>query len=392
MAEFTTKCPRCKTELTIQEEWIGMEAECPECRHTFVIPRNNAPDGEALPKCLNCGHDLQPGTKFCPECGTPAADAAHARNRKSKTRARTEASAPAAAAPPEEAENGAESTPKSKTSRRKVKKDAESPTGESASKEKTPRKKVKKDGEQPAAETAPGKKISQEEEKKETDSSSEEAKPAEVLPAFSKKKNDDPGCVAGAVILAILGGGIWLLWILLTGFPRTCFWIIAPIAGLLILFGIGFKGGKAILTILLTGGIIWWGWWAHTKKPSSDASAPTSRAAAENSAPSASAPRSRDEKISITVRVQQRYTTGIVSYKFANEYKLYADGECIATKHDTMEPVFFNASVRRDAVLRAEILVKNGFGAIVESHSGPDDLLDKKMTAYSPGSYEIKCL
>lgn len=99
---------------------------------------------------------------------------------------------------------------------------------------------------------------------------------------------------------------------------------------------------------------------------------------AAQSSVSATASRSRDEKISISVKVQHRYTTGIVSYNFANEYKLYADGECIATKHDKYEPVFFDVSVRQGAVLRAEILVKNGFGAIQESYSGPDGLMDKK--------------
>ena len=37
MAEFITKCPHCSTDLQAQEEWIGMEVECPQCRKTFAI-------------------------------------------------------------------------------------------------------------------------------------------------------------------------------------------------------------------------------------------------------------------------------------------------------------------------------------------------------------------
>ena len=29
MAEFGIRCPHCKTDLTAQEEWIGMEVERP---------------------------------------------------------------------------------------------------------------------------------------------------------------------------------------------------------------------------------------------------------------------------------------------------------------------------------------------------------------------------
>lgn len=84
---------------------------------------------------------------------------------------------------------------------------------------------------------------------------------------MAEKKDNDSGCIGWIFLLAILAGGVWLLWTLLTGFPRTCFWIIAPIASLGILFGIGFKGAKALLTILLMAGIIWWGLWAHHSGP-----------------------------------------------------------------------------------------------------------------------------
>ena len=47
MAEFEMKCPHCGAELTVQEEWIGMEVECPQCKNTFSVQGN--PDQSAFP-------------------------------------------------------------------------------------------------------------------------------------------------------------------------------------------------------------------------------------------------------------------------------------------------------------------------------------------------------
>ena len=53
MAEFITKCPHCSTDLQAQEEWIGMEVECPICHNTFVIANPTAvPDSK---KTSNAG-------------------------------------------------------------------------------------------------------------------------------------------------------------------------------------------------------------------------------------------------------------------------------------------------------------------------------------------------
>ena len=35
---FNIQCPHCNTQLEIQEQWIGMECECPQCRQKFVVP------------------------------------------------------------------------------------------------------------------------------------------------------------------------------------------------------------------------------------------------------------------------------------------------------------------------------------------------------------------
>ena len=41
MAEFITTCPHCNVELQAQDEWIGMEVECPICKKSFMIQMNN---------------------------------------------------------------------------------------------------------------------------------------------------------------------------------------------------------------------------------------------------------------------------------------------------------------------------------------------------------------
>ena len=47
MAEFITKCPHCNNDLQVQDEWIGMEVECPICHNTFVIANPTAvPDSK----------------------------------------------------------------------------------------------------------------------------------------------------------------------------------------------------------------------------------------------------------------------------------------------------------------------------------------------------------
>ena len=50
MAEFETKCPHCQSALNVQDEWIGMEVECPLCKQNFTIPENQ-PAGRARVWC-----------------------------------------------------------------------------------------------------------------------------------------------------------------------------------------------------------------------------------------------------------------------------------------------------------------------------------------------------
>ena len=79
MAEFTTKCPHCNTELVAEKDWIGMEVECPSCKQTFTvakaapkIPKLSIPQIKPITPAANA-NDENTETSFtfvCPECGT----------------------------------------------------------------------------------------------------------------------------------------------------------------------------------------------------------------------------------------------------------------------------------------------------------------------------------
>lgn len=73
MAEFITKCPHCSTDLQVQDEWIGMEVECPQCNAVFEIISPFA----AIPDITQCGEHTVAETEkegsftfVCPSCGS----------------------------------------------------------------------------------------------------------------------------------------------------------------------------------------------------------------------------------------------------------------------------------------------------------------------------------
>ena len=45
MAMYNISCPKCGGTLEVQEDWSGMETECPLCRNAFVIPPRQQPPG-----------------------------------------------------------------------------------------------------------------------------------------------------------------------------------------------------------------------------------------------------------------------------------------------------------------------------------------------------------
>lgn len=53
MAEFITKCPHCNNDLQVQDEWLGMELECPMCKNKFCLSSPTAVQPPPAPKTLN---------------------------------------------------------------------------------------------------------------------------------------------------------------------------------------------------------------------------------------------------------------------------------------------------------------------------------------------------
>ena len=79
MAEFTTKCPHCNIELVADEDWIGMELECPSCKQMLTVAKEvpkifnlSIPQIKPITPTANA-NDENTETSFtfvCPECGT----------------------------------------------------------------------------------------------------------------------------------------------------------------------------------------------------------------------------------------------------------------------------------------------------------------------------------
>lgn len=78
MAEFITKCPHCNNDLQVQDEWDGIEVECPICSKTFTVRKpspklvkNNSRTSSARKYyCSNCKKEYPEPVKFCSECGS----------------------------------------------------------------------------------------------------------------------------------------------------------------------------------------------------------------------------------------------------------------------------------------------------------------------------------
>ena len=78
MAEFIMKCPHCKNDLQVKDEWIGMNVDCPLCSKTFTVQKSPARRSKnnsrtsSTPKyyCSSCKKEYPEPVKFCSECGS----------------------------------------------------------------------------------------------------------------------------------------------------------------------------------------------------------------------------------------------------------------------------------------------------------------------------------
>ena len=80
MAEFITKCEQCDIELQIQDEWIGMEIECPACQNKFIAEKpvlqitpavsvdDSAQSADDNKVCPLCGGTIKAQAVFCKHC------------------------------------------------------------------------------------------------------------------------------------------------------------------------------------------------------------------------------------------------------------------------------------------------------------------------------------
>jgi len=67
MAAYDINCPHCGGTLEVQEDWSGVETECPLCQNAFVIPPRKKPPAPAV-RCV----EPPPAATYsidCPRCG-----------------------------------------------------------------------------------------------------------------------------------------------------------------------------------------------------------------------------------------------------------------------------------------------------------------------------------
>ena len=75
---FEFPCPKCKRVVEADEDWIGVEAECPFCGATITVSKTSAKpvrnpveydDLEESRRCPHCGAMLDDDDDVCNECG-----------------------------------------------------------------------------------------------------------------------------------------------------------------------------------------------------------------------------------------------------------------------------------------------------------------------------------
>ena len=87
---FLSKCSNCSASCTAEDDWIGMEAECPECGATVIITKTAAKpslsvrksqphvaENAAIPAVAKPAAAIPAeGQKTCPNCQEPISNSA----------------------------------------------------------------------------------------------------------------------------------------------------------------------------------------------------------------------------------------------------------------------------------------------------------------------------
>lgn len=75
MSKFLFTCPQCNQQLEAEEEWIGMQTECPYCKQTITIEKPQASPAAFLKAsapdektCPFCGKIIKKEAVFCKHC------------------------------------------------------------------------------------------------------------------------------------------------------------------------------------------------------------------------------------------------------------------------------------------------------------------------------------
>ena len=49
MADFQMKCPRCGADMTVNDQWAGMQVSCPVCKSPVAVPQQGAQNNFGYP-------------------------------------------------------------------------------------------------------------------------------------------------------------------------------------------------------------------------------------------------------------------------------------------------------------------------------------------------------
>ena len=327
---FTFICPNCNQKLEAEDEWLGMEAECPGCgkkitvQKTIILRKVNEPaceDGEEQGTVLSTNETIT--------CA-PIPDRQ------------------ASAIVQESALD-----PELSRSMEKKNKVLQAPCDQPQSRyHLVPGTVEEKSEEVPSVQELPS--------SKQSASSPSEGTPVPPDVAPNKKepvKGDAEGRGGMVGLLVVIGIVVWLGWLGLSHWPRLSFWLLAPVIGVIVFANSG-KIPK-LVTVLLCAGIVFWGWKVHHLRHSASHKVKDGRSIKVKDG----------REVNLTVMVKRNGSDSEVYeswWEHGCEYRLFANGKCIASQQSSLMVVyFFDVKVKIGTKLYAELRPINSSGEFV---------------------------